>query len=105
MIDVCLSDGAVFVGMTDHDPEHCPALRVLAMGNCPAVAQNSTLAKAHSRAGESSVRISDRSGFIPSSKGLRGSFITSHNIYYVKSNMRIRGRLHVCILLILCLVQ
>ncbi len=39
------------------------------------------------RTGHLSGRISDHLAFTPASKGLRGPFITSHNIYYVKSNM------------------
>ena len=39
------------------------------------------------RAGHLSGRISDHLAFTPASKGLRGPFTTSHNIYYVKSNM------------------
>ena len=62
-------------------------------------------AKTDLRAGELSWHISDRPGFTPASKGLRGPFITSHNIYYVKPNMLVWGCLYVCILLIWWLIQ
>ena len=65
----------------------------------------STLAKADLGAGETFGRISCHPGFTPASKDLRGPLVTSHNIYYVKSNILVRGCLRVCILLILCLMR
>ena len=57
------------------------------------------------RAGRLSGRISGHLAFTPASKGLRGPFVTSHNIYYVKSNMLVWSRLNIDILLIWWLMQ
>ena len=59
--------------------------------------KNANAIPCDSRAGERRIRILDRLDICPVSSGPFRSFVTSHNIYYVKSNMPAWGKIHLCI--------
>ncbi len=67
--------------------------------------QNPELIPDSLRAGKRLTRISGRLEITPVSKRLRGPFITSHNIYYVKSNASVQESVRVCNRLNTCVLE